>query len=358
MRTPANVSTCRQPVRPIGRDGSARCPPGSRFSTAPPPRPGLPGSIPLATLDGMRRVAHALVIVLAGSASGLAAQEPAGLAPRLRAAALAASPAVLAPTHLPEGWRATRAEAVATGRETYRIVYHGPDGACFAIENGLTFDRITETRPPRARAVEIPGIMAPAGGLAHYVRWATGGEAGFPEPVVRSTWITTHRDAHRLVSPVATPGGCEPVDPELAADVLASLVTVTVDGRPDPRAFSAILYAPVPSPADRTIAAVEGESVEETARRVLAELGLPSRPERAAGERAIDERVDTYDDPEGGGSAVLFTRTGGGDDAVAGERLLVWIAVIEPGVIQYRVGRQVKCHAGRGHASWSPEPCL
>lgn len=304
----------------------------------------------------MRAVSVATIplgIALAWTAAPLGAQTPA-LADRQSEALRAAVGAAVAPTEVPPGWRPDRVEMAvdADGASDYRIVYRGPDGACFEVVGG-PMDGLGGPVPAHQRGVVIEALP-PGEGVRLY--WSVGSDPGgpFPEPVVFTDWIPFGELAHRFASPSGPLGTCPAVDPETAAEIVASIAPIGSPGgaRDDLREgdWQWLSYN------DPTIEAPAGEAPVATARRLLDELGMGLSAEERGGELAVDETVEV--ERRDGSAAVRITREGGGDDSVAGVRYLVLLEEVGNGLLEFRIGRAFRCRSGRGHQGWSPELCL
>lgn len=316
----------------------------------------------------MRFAVQALIPTLL-LAAPLAAQEPA-LGERQREVLGSAVGAALAPTEVPAGWRPDRAEVAvsASGTVDYRIVYRGPDGACFEIVGGPT-EGFGGPVPPDQRPVVIDALP-PGEGVRLY--WSAGSDVGgpFPEPTAFTDWIPFGDLAHRFASPASPVGTCPAVDPETAAGIVASLAPV------GPAAGDAAAERPIGGPAanaprrafddhdwqwlsynDPTVEAREVESPDRIALRLLEELGMDVTSPEPVGEHAVEVAVEVRQRVDGP-AAVRITREGGGDDSVAAVRYLVLLEEVEDGLLEFRIGRAFRCHAGRGHEEWSPELCL
>lgn len=307
-------------------------------------------------------------LALASLAAPLTAQEPA-LGERQRKVLGFAIGAALAPTEVPAGWRPDRAEVAvrASGAIDYRIVYRGPDGACFEIVGGPP-EGFGGPVPPDQRPVAIDALP-PGEGVRLY--WSDGSDADgpFPEPMAFTDWIPFGDLAHRFASPASPVGTCPAVDPEAASGIVASLVPVgpAAPARDDPLAGGPAGNAPREafddhdwqwlSYNDPTVAAGEGESPDRIALRLLDELGMGVTSPEPAGEHAVQVDVEVRERTDGP-AAVRITRDGGGDDSVAAVRYLVLLEEVGDGLLEFRIGRAFRCHAGRGHEGWSPEFCL
>ncbi len=315
----------------------------------------------------MRFAVQALIPTLL-LAAPLVAQEPA-LGERQREVLRSAVGTALAPTEVPAGWRPDRAEVAvgASGAVDYRIVYRGPDGACFEIVGGPA-EGFGGPVPPNQRPVVIDALP-PGEGVRLY--WSAGSAGGpFPEPVAFTDWMSLGDLAHRFASPANPVGTCPAVDPETAAEIVASLAPVgpaAGNGGEDPLAGGPAGNAPRDafddhdwqwfSYNDPTVEARAGESPDRIALRLLEELGMGVGSPEPAGELAVVVDVEVRERADGP-AAVRITSEGGGDDSVAAVRYLVLLEEVGDGLLEFRIGRAFRCHPRRGHEGWSPELCL
>lgn len=254
----------------------------------------------------------------------------------------------VAPSFVPKGFAVAEVHGTAGRRagspSSYRIVYAGPDGACFAVE-GTRDGGFGGPVPARRRPFKAP-LFAEQARRQHFVHWNERPVPGFPAPTLVTDWIEKDGAHYRLASGRHVSRSCRRIAPGAAARIAASLRlfdAITAPPKP-PRLRTAdaerLSVRPVPRPA---------RTPRGMARRVLDGLGVALSDEQRASERAVEERVETYR-PAPDTAQVLVTHTGGGGDSVAARRYLIELARTAKG--DWRLlgaGRQVRCHQVRCH---------
>ncbi len=281
----------------------------------------------------------------AARADDLAARAAAAGLTLDQAQTLAAYGAGAAVPTLPEGWTLTDFldETVEDGPipyPGYSLRYRHADGACFtlsAASEGLGDVFVIE--PPHVDEATAPGI-ALFGPIP--VGWSAPDDpAGDWGPGRLSTeWFGN--DGLFVLLNSAAEDGCARVTADEARGLLAGLRYL------DPADDASL-------PGVWAWEEVMEEGADPDSRRA-ADPEAAARATFLADARAT--RVETIR-PGERRRVVLVTHEGLMDDSVRDERVRVAYVRHPDGLWapQY-AGRQQRCQAGRGHADWSPEPCL
>lgn len=315
--------------------------------------------------------ALALLLAACTSAPGPSAQpdtapspEPAetaearGAAVGLAAAQVEALRALGPPALVPRAMEGYTLEAVEIDEAyrpavSYTLRWRRADGACVEVLG--TNDGIGGPDYPIVSAevamTHLPGAPRARVYQAAADPQATSAQNWGPETVV-SDFVTVGEEpewmAVWLLSSDAN--GCRPIGLEAAASVLASLrplapdARLAMDGVMDGGALGAF--------ADADDALVDLQT----------DLPLITDPEAdvaqaLAGWEAQSVRTETVRQSDAA-VHVLATLTGLMGDSVRDERLLLVFIPDLGGWQLLSVGRQVRCHAGRGHQDWSADLCL
>ncbi|HYE97230.1 MAG TPA: hypothetical protein VD962_13590 [Rubricoccaceae bacterium] len=248
---------------------------------------------------------------------------------------------------LPDGWTLTSLhtetiEESAIPYPSYTLAYRRADGACFSLDaasegiGDVFFDE-----PPHSREVEVPGIatFGPA-----YVGWSGPGETaeGWETPRVQTEWFGADGVFYNLGTMDDTEG-CRPISVEEATAILQGLRYL--DPGDDRTALGPMMPMETmeegANPDDFT-----GRTPDAAARRTF-QQGDAREMEIATLRQTARRAV------------VLVTWLGLADDSIRDERVRVVYQRDGNGVwVPSMLGKQVRCHAGRGHQDWGAEPCV
>lgn len=274
-------------------------------------------------------------------ASGDVARE-AGLSDAQGAALRTLGAPVLLPRMGPE-WTVEIAESDTEYGASYEIRWRRGDGACvvlFGASDGLG----GPDYPPVSTTVRLAGLPgAPEARLykapddpatPSAQNWGPGTVVSdYVEAGEMWVWLTSNDEAR-----------CRPLALEEAAPLFASLRPLPQDGQ-EVSAFGTF----------------------EDADDVLVDF-LTDFPTAAAPAADVQTFLGGWEASEilvedlgttASGATVLASLLGYADDSVEGERLMFTFVPASGGGWELQtVGRQVRCWAGRGHTTWSPEPCL
>ncbi|OZC02131.1 hypothetical protein [Rubricoccus marinus] len=240
-------------------------------------------------------------------------------------------------------WTAGEMETETEYGTSYEILWRRDDGAClylFGSNDGLggpeypiVSAEVTLSALPRSpryrvyRAADDPG--------------ATSAENWGPGTVV-SDYVEAGDMSVWLIS--SAQDGCRPLALEEGASVLASLRPLDPGTLEEDSAFGSF------------------EEADDVLVDFLTDVPVSAAPEAdveafLSGWEASEVFVETLGDTASG-TTVLATLLGYADDSVEGERLLLTFVPVSGGWELQSARRQVRCYAGRGHTTWSPEPCL
>lgn len=229
---------------------------------------------------------------------------------------------------------------------SYRVLYTGDSGSCFAVE-GTARGGLGGPVPEHQRPFAAPEFVESAAGEQR-IYWSERPEPGFPAPMLFSDWMEGAGLFHRLVSGTHLGGGCSRISPELGSRIAESLRLLEADGAPRLQAARFERLDPGGS--------LSASTPRRLAERVLERIGVLGGRETDAGRRA-EESWETFR-VDADTAVVLRVVTNLRDDSVAAERYVVEASREGDEWVLLGVGRQVRCQQGRGHASWSPRPCL